>query len=118
MSEKQILNKISEEIIAIAAVKATLGVPGVNHLIESNLIDKIVGKDTTARGIKVSKDKEKITLDVFIVADYGVKIPQLAWDVQTAVKEHVLKITDKKINAVNIHVQGVALPKRFRRNDE
>ena len=48
------------------------------------------------KGIKVSKDKEKITLDVFIVADYGVKIPQLAWDIQTAVKEHVLKITNKK----------------------
>ena len=85
---------------------------------DNNLIDRIVGKDTLAKGIKVSKDKEKITLDVFIVADYGVKIPQLAWDIQTAVKEHVLKITNKKISAVNIHVQGVALPKRFRRNDE
>ena len=104
MSEKQALNKISEEIIAMTAVRAALSVPGVNHLSD--------------KGIKVSKDKEKITLDVFIVADYGVKIPQLAWDIQTAVKEHVLKITNKKISAVNIHVQGVALPKRFRRNDE
>ena len=116
MSEKQALNKISEEIIAMTAVRAALSVPGVNHLSDNNLIDRIVGKDTLAKGIKVSKDKEKITLDVFIVADYGVKIPQLAWDIQTAVKE--LKITNKKISAVNIHVQGVALPKRFRRNDE
>ena len=112
MSEKQALNKISEEIIAMTAVRAALSVPGVNHLSDNNLIDRIVGKDTLAKGIKVSKDK------VFIVADYGVKIPQLAWDIQTAVKEHVLKITNKKISAVNIHVQGVALPKRFRRNDE
>ena len=118
MSEKQALNKISEELIAMTAVRAALSVPGVNHLSDNNLIDRIVGKDTLAKGIKVSKDKEKITLDVFIVADYGVKIPQLAWDIQTAVKEHVLKITNKKISAVNIHVQGVALPKRFRRNDE
>ena len=79
MSEKQALNKISEEIIAMTAVRAALSVPGVNHLSDNNHIDRIVGKDTLAKGIKVSKDKEKITLDVFIVADYGVKIPQLAW---------------------------------------
>ena len=80
MSEKQALNKISEEIIAMTAVRAALSVPGVNHLSDNNLIDRIVGKDTLAKGIKVSKDKEKITLDVFIVADYlslpGIYRPQ------------------------------------------
>ena len=55
---------------------------------------------------------------MFVVVDYGVKIPQLAWDIQTAVKEHVLKIINIKVNAVNIHVQGVSLPKKFRRNNE
>ena len=54
MSEKQALNKISEEIIAMTAVRAALSVPGVNHLSDNNLIDRIVGKDTLAKGIKVS----------------------------------------------------------------
>ncbi len=117
MSEKQVLNKISEEIIAMSASRAVLGVPGVNHL-SDNFIEKIVGKDSPAKGIKVSKEKDKITVDVFVVVDYGVKIPQLAWDIQTAVKEHVLKIINIKVNAVNIHVQGVSLPKKFRRNNE
>ena len=31
MSEKQALNKISEEIIAMTAVRAALSVPGVNQ---------------------------------------------------------------------------------------
>ena len=109
---------MTKAVARVACPQRSISPPGVNHLSDNNLIDRIVGKDTLAKGIKVSKDKEKITLDVFIVADYGVKIPQLAWDIQTAVKEHVLKITNKKISAVNIHVQGVALPKRFRRNDE
>lgn len=118
MSEKQSVNRISEEIVAIAASKAVLAVPGVNHLTDNNLIDRIVGKDTLTKGIKVSKDKDGITVDVFVVVDYGVKIPQLAWDIQTSVKEHVLKITNKKIGAVNIHIQGVELPRRLRRKNE
>ena len=47
------------------------------------------------------------------MADYGVKIPQLAWDIQNEVKKSVSGITDQILNAVNIHVQGVSLPNRF-----
>ena len=54
-----------------------------------------------------------ISIDIFLVADYGVKIPQLAWDIQNEVKKSVSGITDQILNAVNIHVQGVSLPNRF-----
>lgn len=119
MPDKQFLNKISEEVIAVAAMKAALGVRGVNHLCDSfadNIIDKIVGKDIPTKGVKISREKENMTIDIFIVADYGTKIPQLAWDIQSAVKEKILQVTNKKVSAVNIHVQGVALPDR--RNNE
>ncbi len=114
MAEKQAINKISEEIICNAAMKAALRVPGVNHLSDTfadNITKMIAGKESAQRGIKLSKDKESYTIDIFIVADYGTKIPELAWNIQTAVKEKVSKITKKTINAVNIHIQGVALPK-------
>lgn len=122
MSEKQTLNKISEEIIGMAAMKAALSVAGVNHLSETltdNITKKIAGKDTGTIGVKISKDNEGQTvIDIFIVADYGCKIPQLAWDIQSAVKEHVFKIANDKVSAVNIHVQGVVLPKEHGRDNE
>ena len=61
-SDKPNINKISKEIVSLAASKATNAVAGVNH----------------EREIKLSKDKEGFILDVFIDADFGVKIPQLA----------------------------------------
>ena len=97
-------------------MKAALNVPGVNHLCDSfadNTAKKIVGKETPYNGIKLSKDKDMISIDIFLVADYGVKIPQLAWDIQNEVKKSVSGITDQILNAVNIHVQGVSLPNRF-----
>lgn len=121
MSDKQVINKISEEIICMAAMRAALNVPGVNHLCDTfadNITKKIVGKDTPYKGIKLTRDKDIIAIDVFIVADYGVKIPQLAWDIQNAVKKSVTTTTEQILNAVNIHVQGVALPKQFRSSNE
>ena len=120
MSDKQTTNKISEEIIGIIAMEAVLSVSGVNHLTDSladNLTKKIAGKSDKFKGIKISKDKENLhVIDISIVADYGRNIPQLAWDIQTAVKKSILKALNHKIGAVNIHIQGVSLPKKTGEN--
>ena len=62
MSDKQNINKISKEIVSLAASKATLAVPGVNQ----------------EKDIKLSRDKDGFVIDVFVVVDFGCKIPQLA----------------------------------------
>lgn len=97
-SDKQNVNKISKEIAVMAASKATLAVEGVNQ-----------GKDVDVR---LSKEKEGYLLDIFVTADFGVKIPQLAWDIQNSVKESVETTTGQKVTAVNIHVQGVVMPRK------
>ncbi len=120
MSGKQTANKISDETISIIAMEAVKSVPGVNHLTDSltdNLTKKLVGKGDQVKGIKVSKDKEDLhMIDIYIVADYGRNIPQLAWDIQTSVKEKVQKVINQKIGAVNIHIQGVSVPKKTGEN--
>ena len=101
-------------------MEAVLGVSGVNHLTDSladNLTKKIVGKGDKVKGIKISKDKEDLhVIDISIVADYGRNIPQLAWDIQTAVKKNIQKALNHKIGAVNIHIQGVSMPKKTGEN--
>lgn len=117
MSEKQALYKISEELISKAAVAATLAVPGVNRMSDSladNITKKIAGKETFPKGIRISKNHDVLTIDIFIIADYGIKIPQLAWDIQNSVKKSVDETTDYAINAINIHIDGVSLSKKFR----
>ena len=122
MSEKQVNPKISEDLICMKAMEAVLGVSGVNHLTDSladNITKKIVGKSDYVKGIKLSKNKEEqYVIDVFLVCDYGCNIPQLAWDIQTEVKESISSLINQKIGAVNIHVQGVSLPKKNGRKYE
>ena len=101
-SDKQNINKISKEIVSLAASKATLTVPGVNQ----------------EKDIRLSRDKEGFVIDIFVTVDFGSKIPQLAWDIQNSVKEAVESTTQQKVKAVNIHVQGVMMPQEGKRTDE
>ena len=101
-SDKQNINKISKEIVSLAASKATLAVPGVNQ----------------EKDIRLSRDKEGFVIDIFVTVDFGSKIPQLAWDIQNSVKEAVKSTTHQKVKAVNIHVQGVMMPQEGSRINE
>ena len=108
-NEKQTVNKISEEIIRRTAAKAALGVPGVSRLsYTDNLTKMLYGKDSAGTGVKISSSDDEVTIDIFVIVDFGVKIPQVAWEIQNAVKSSVRDMTKIVPNAVNIHVQGVS----------
>ena len=105
--EKQTINKISEEIVHRTAAKAALAVPGVSRLSDSftdNLTRMFYGKDA---GIKVNVADDGLVIDIFVIVKFGVKIPQIAWDIQNAVKSSIRKIAPINLKSVNIHVQGV-----------
>ena len=105
--------KISAEIVSMAAAKAALNVPGVSMLcntLAGNLTRMLGGSDYDDIGIKVSKGKEGLEIDVFVFADFGVYIPQLAWDIQKSEKEAVEEVAPDNVAKVNIQVQGVYDP--------
>ena len=59
------------------------------------------------RGIKVEINDKTITLDVYVIVEYGVKIPDIAWDIQDKVKKTLEEIVGMTVKAVNIHIQGI-----------
>jgi len=104
--------KISDEVIAICAVNAvqrTQGVSDLSPVFSDNFSKNILGKEPLYKGIKISQNEEGISIDIFVVVDYGVKIPAVAWDIQDNVKKEVEEMTDSQVKAVNIHVQGVRM---------
>ena len=46
--------------------------------------------------------------DLYIVVDYGVKIPELAWSIQENVKTNVEAMTGLNVAKVNIHIEGIS----------
>lgn len=110
MSENIEKNSISDEVIAVCAINATLKTDGVVRMAGgfSNALRKnILGRELVAKGTKVTQADGKVEIDVHIIARYGYKIPQVAWDIQENVKNEISTMTGLDVTAVNIHVQGV-----------
>ena len=105
--------KFSDEVIDVCAANATLKTKGVADLAGdfTNLLSKsILGKELLSKGVKVSQTEEGVIVDVFVIVEYKVNIPSVAWDIQEHVKSEIVEMTELKVSAVNINIQGVQMP--------
>lgn len=104
--------KITDEVIASLVYKAVLKIEGVAEMsggLQDSLTN-IISKHNPTKGIKVCTTEQEIVADIFIIVHYGVKIPEVAWNIQEAVKKEIENTLELTISAINIHVQGVILP--------
>lgn len=102
--------KISDEVIAVCVLNSTLktkGVYGLSGGLTDSLSKNLLGKDPLYKGIKINQNEGGVTIDISVVVDYGIKIPDVAWNIQENVKKEVEDIIEITVDAVNIHVTGV-----------
>ena len=101
--------RIADEVIASIAGIAATDVPGVVGM-SSGLIGgmaEMVGKKNPAKGVKVQVGAREVAVDLYIIVEYGLRIPDVALQVQEKVKEAVETATGLAVIEVNVHVQGV-----------
>lgn len=112
--------KIAEDVVAkIAGIAASevKGVFSMNGGIAGG-ISEMFGKKSFSKGVKAQVTEKDTTLDLFIIVEYGTRIPDIAWEIQNKVKTAVENMTGLKVLEVNIHVQGVNLPKEDKLKEE
>jgi len=105
---------ISEDVIGIIAGLAASEVEGIAGMTLGFVdgINQILGSSKKySRGVKIELDGKKVTVDIFVNVKYGVRIPDVAWAAQTAVKNAVETMTGLEVAAVNINVQGIIFDK-------
>ena len=69
--------------------------------------EALSGKKNLAKGIKVDVGEKDAKIDVNIIVEYGARIPEVAFEIQSRVKKSVENMTGLKVLEVNVHVQGV-----------
>lgn len=106
--------KISVEVIAtVAGIAASeiSGVAGMSGSVVGGIAEILGGKKNKGKGVKVELSETSCNIDIFIIVDYGVSIPDIAWEVQENVKNSVESMTGMTVSKVNIHVEGVSFAK-------
>ena len=101
--------KIANEAVATYAGIAVSEVSGVYGMAGgfAGITEALSGKKNLAKGIKVDVGEKSAKIDVNIIVEYGARIPDVAFEIQTRVKKSVETMTGLKVEAVNVHVQGV-----------
>jgi len=102
--------RIHNNVISVIAHEAADHVPGVIEL-SGTLVDGIadmIGKGSRDRGIRVAVESENtITVELAVVLEFGVNIPETCGKLQNEVRKSVEDMTGKKVQAVNVSVQGI-----------
>lgn len=105
---------ISEDVIGIIAGIAAAEVEGVSGMTLGLVdgINQILGNNKKySKGVKIELDGNNVVIDLYVIVKYGVRIPDVAFSIQNAVKSQVETMTGLNVQSVNINVQGVTFDK-------
>lgn len=105
--------KISEEVVSIIAGLAATEIKGVAGMSGGIVggISEMLGRKNLTKGVKVAVGEKEAAVDLYIIVDYGVKIPDVAWQIQENVKKAIETMTGLNVVEVNIHIQDVEMGK-------
>ena len=117
LGEINVTNETIGSIVSLnlADVK---GVVGSRKSIIKEITDMLRGDtsenetEEASRTIKIEIKENKPLISLYIIIKYGVRIPDIAWDIQSRVKEGLMKKLGTDINEIDIHVQGIQFPNK------
>jgi len=102
--------RISDEVVKVIAGLAATEIKGVAGMSGGLVggIAEMLGRKNLSKGIKVEVGEKEAAVDVFVIMEYGIKIPDVAAQIQETVKSAIERMTGLAVVEVNVNVQGVA----------
>jgi len=107
--------QIADEVIQIIAGLAATEVEGVADMsgtFAGGLTESLLGRKNLSKGVRVefSEGDRTCSIDLSVVLQFGVNIPEVSYNIQEHVKRAIEGMTGLDVAAVNVHVTGVLLP--------
>ncbi len=101
---------IDHEVIAQYAGTVAMecfGIVGMAGMSVKDGLVKLLKKESMTRGIQVSLNNNRLTLDFHVIVSYGVSILAVSDNLIDSVKYKVGEFTGIEIEKINIFVEGV-----------
>ena len=100
---------VNMDVIAAIAGKAAVeveGVIGIDGGIAGGLAAAI-GKESPASGVRALLEDNELIINVNIITRYGMRIPEMAWNLQEYVKKSVEDAAGIPVQKVNVYITGI-----------
>lgn len=109
IGEITINNSVIVKIVSIAAseVKGVVSVGG------GGFVDKMLSGKAAIGGIRIQEDEHgnyNVTLPVIL--EFGLELANVAYEIQNAIREQVIKMTNKKVAKVDVIIEDVKMPSK------
>ena len=106
----QIEDHVLSSIAGLSAMEC-YGLVGMAAKSAAGGLVELLKKEHSSKGVKVYTDNENITIELFVIVEFGTKISVVANNIIDKVKYNIENLTGMSVEKVNINVQGVRVQK-------
>ncbi|NMD37170.1 MAG: Asp23/Gls24 family envelope stress response protein [Christensenellaceae bacterium] len=102
----------ASEVIATIAGVAASEVEGIASMGSTGSLSDILGRNRNlTKGVKVEVGSEEVSVDIYVIVEYGIPIHKAAQEVQLNVQKAIETMTGMHVVKVDVHVLGVNFEK-------
>lgn len=101
---------IDRNVVAKLAAVSAMECYGLVGMVSKNTTSgliKILKNEHLNRGVEIIVDEVGITIDLYVIIQFGTKISVVAENIISQVKFNVEKQTGLNVNKVNLNIEGV-----------
>lgn len=107
LGKVEIAPEVIEVITGIAASEVK-GISSMRGSFASDVVERF-GKKSHSKGVKVELTNQDIIIDLYVVIDFGVSIPQVAEKLQTNIRQTLKNMIALDVSEINVHVVGIQM---------
>lgn len=115
MAECKIKNELGtisvvEDVITTVAGYAAIECIGIVAMASKRATDGLVellGRENLKRGVRAVLNEDSVSINLYIIVEYGVSIAAVAKNVVETVKYRVENLVGVKVDSVNVTVEGI-----------
>lgn len=108
--EIEVAPEVIEVISGIAASKVE-GVYAMQGRLASGVAE-LFGRVNHKKGVHLITEEDLLKVEVYCYLNYGVSVPKVALEIQQAVRDQLVLMTDIHLTEVNVHIVGIIPEKK------
>lgn len=105
---------IEDNVLATIAGLSAMecyGLVGMANKSATDGLVELLKRENLTKGVKITSDDNEVTIDLYIIVQFGTKISVVARNIIDKVKYNIENLTGMKVRKININVQGVRVQK-------
>jgi uncharacterized alkaline shock family protein YloU len=99
-------NEVIAQIVGLTVLEC-YGVVGMAATSLSQGVARLLSRERITQGVGVRRDGGRLTIDLYVIVEYGLNLAEVASNVRSRVKYNVEKLTQITVESLQIHIQGV-----------